>query len=235
MGEAMRRYLSLSVILLSFLSLPTFATEDSREFIVDNISVTQIDNNEQALAIENELWMKSMATVASIGEIIAIGEKLIAFGTKIWKIIENGKPSATIALAKPISVLPRSKSDDLAFYEMTGWSAPVVATYKFEAKNIYGSILASFEYTVAFQGEGSYGGVGQYVTGLQVNASSVYVKWGVTFNVDSELMTIMNRGTEDDPIAGATIKVNYSFSTAFSELRKSQSFHVTGAKEIVVY
>jgi hypothetical protein len=70
------------------------------------------------------------------------------------------------------------------------------------------------------------------LTGVDVSASNISVSWGFNFNATSNLVSIANRGTEDDPIASATVKIQYEASSVLRNIQSAQSFHVTGAGDI---
>lgn len=162
-------------------------------------------------------------------------EKLIAFGTKVWEIVKKGKPVVDVKLGKPISVLPTTEDPRASFTQMSNWSAPKAARYRVEYANGFGMKVISFDYMVYFQHAGQYEGKGQYLTGVTVKASNVAVSWGFEFNASSELETISNRGSLDDPIAGATINIDYRAASVFRDISSSESFHVTGSGEILKY
>jgi len=195
---------------------------------VADIQVTKVDADDAEMLLMQRDGM-------GLGDIIDAAEKLIAFGTKVWEIIKAGEPNAELSLAKPISVLPYKKDDLSAYTEMYSWTAPAVSSYLVEFKNVYGNVLVSFRYNVAFQYNGTMEGKGRYITGLKVNASSVYVMWGVSFDATSELQSISNRGTMENPVAGATMVLSYKVGTAFSKVSETQSFHMTGLGEFITY
>ena len=118
---------------------------------------------------------------------------------------------------------------------MSGWSAPTSRKYRIEYTNLLGMNVISFNYTVYFQHSGRYQGKGEYITGLTVKASNVAVSWGFEFNASSELETISNRGSMEDPMAAATVRINYQASSVLRDIQSSESFHVAGNGEIVKF
>jgi len=178
---------------------------------------------------------ESLNSNKDLGTIIASLDKLIALGTKIWEIVKKGKPITNFKFAKPISVLPKTEDADIAFTQMDSWSAPMARRYKIVYSNLLGMDVISFDYTVYFQHGGSFEGVGKYLTGLTVRASNVAVSWGFEFNASSELETISNRGASSDPIAAATVRIDYQASSVLRDIQSSESFHATGAGEILKF
>lgn len=176
----------------------------------------------------------------NLGEIVATIDKLVAIGTKIWKIVEKGKPTYTTQLQPPLHVIPKITDQngivaDSTFYSMYGWSAPSIATHRVEYKNGWGQTVVSFDYQVHFQHGGKYDGSGNYIAGLTVAAKNINANFGFNLDVSARLISITNRGTMDEPIAGATIEVNHNVDTFMSASKSAESFHVTGTNEIIHY
>ena len=169
-----------------------------------------------------------------LGQVILVVDKLIGLGKKIWPIIEAGKPVVNTTFTPAISVLPKSEKvpHDVAFYNMANWQAPRQRSYKVDFKNGWGVNVISFTYNVSYQYGGSYEGAGRYLTGVDVSASNISVSWGFDFNATSSLISIANRGSQEDPIASATVKIQYEASSVLRNIQSAQSFHVTGAGDI---
>lgn len=223
------RYLSFEqVAKKKSLDLDIAAGEDPY-FIISSVTATEIGTRE----LDNEKL--DLLSAAELGDIIASLDKLIAFGTKVWEIIKKGKPVVNVDMGKPISILPQTEDPNAAFFQMENWSAPKARKYRIEYKNLLGMVVIGFDYTVQFQYNGQFDGVGKYVTGLQVTASNVAVSWGFQFDASTELMSISNRGRLDDPIAGGTLQINYRASSALRDISSAETFHVTGTGEILKY
>lgn len=169
-----------------------------------------------------------------IGVAIMVAKEVIAFGKDVWKIVEAGRPVVSVDMAPTVSVLPNSGSGTAAiFREMEGWSAPHSWRYEVAYKNLMGMTVIKFNYTVHFQPRGTYQKKGAYLTGINVEASDVEVLWGFTFDAKSNLISITNRGSSDDPVASATLRVSYEVKTVLQEIRASETFHVMGNGRLI--
>lgn len=199
---------------------------DDPYFEIAEVSVTEIEGVEKSN--EEEL----IAANKDLGATIAIADRLIAFGTKVWSIIKKGEPVSNVNFAQPISIIPESFEMSDSFHKMNGWSAPKSRRYKIDYKNRLGMKVISFEYALRFQFNGEYEGKGNYITGLTVSASNVSVAWGFKINANSELVSISNRGTADSPIAAATMRVQYNVDSVFRKNSTVEEFHVTGEGKI---
>lgn len=209
--------------------------QDDPYFKINSIEVTEIPVDEAELLYTEAKEEKNLSSQKNLGQIIMTIDKLIALGTKIYDIVKKGKPVVNMNFAKPVSVLPNGESPQTAFAQMSNWSAPTRRKYRVEYKNGWGSKVISFDYSVYFQHSGRYEGKGQYLTGVTVRASNVAVSWGFEFNASSELETISNRGSMDDPMAAATLRINYRASSLIRDIQSSESFHVAGNGEIVKF
>lgn len=194
-------------------------------------SYTRITSVEVTEVSDTEVPEKSDKT---LGEVIMVVDQLIGLGKKIWPIIEAGKPVVNTTFTPAISILPRVEGEphDVAFYNMANWEAPRQKSYNVDFKNGWGMNVISFSYNVSYQYGGSYEGKGRYLTGVDVSASNISVSWGFNFDATSNLVSMANRGAQDDPIASATIKIQYEASSVLRNIQSTQSFHVTGDGDI---
>lgn len=203
---------------------------DDPYFTISKIEVEPVDT-------PSEISLLDKGYADQIGSVITIVDKLIALGKKVWPIVEAGKPVVDINMNTPISVLPfrNEVSPDVTFYEMTNWKAPKAKSFKVVYKNGFGSKVISFVYTVIMQGGGQYEGKGSYLTGVQVIASNVSVAWGFDFNALSALINITNSGSSENPVAGASIRIDYTAKTVLKVIQSSELFYVNGNGEIFKY
>ncbi len=154
-------------------------------------------------------------------------DKLIAVGEKVISIIDAGKPVVT---NKPliVSVLPKTNDKDFAFSEMTNWSLPKTALFKVAYRNGWGSEVVTFNYSVSFQYNGNYNGKGKYLHGIRVTAKNINVSWGFDLSANSELLAISNIGSKENPVAAATVEINYTIKNQLKSISTAESFFMDG-------
>ncbi len=231
-------------MLLSFtaLSLNSYALTpaspdkkpDERHFTIDSASV-EVTEVETPLSVMNTVYSDMISREFEKGttptpiDVIAKIDDIIAVGKKIWDIIQANKPVATTDFKSTISVLPRLQGDRIEMDEMGGWSIPVVKSYRLTLKNLYGSEVISFTYSLLFQHSGNYNGVGQYLHSVKIVGSEVAVSWGFTFDAKSELVSIANAGTKANPIGSAVFQVTYKGKSMLKEVQGTNLFYVDGA------
>jgi len=201
------------------------ATLDLDYFTIDSVEIRKVNK-------DNSLDKNDVKLFNGLGEIVLIVDQLIALGKKVWTVVEAGRPVVT-AKFKPISVLPNLAQSDLSFLNMSNWSIPNAQKYEVIYKNVYGVTVINFTFLVTFQHNGAFNGRGQYLTGVNIVPSNISVAWGYKFDCKSELMAISNMGTLENPVAAATIQLDYATFTPIKESRSSIIFHVIGDGRII--
>jgi len=218
---------SLVFSLILTLSFQAFSESsfDHDQFTIGSITIKEIDGPE---AVDGDFNDKNV--VAAIGEVIGVVDSMIALGKKIYPIIEAGKPVLSSDL--PVThVLP--KKEDVSDYDLTlgmmeNWQFPKSKSYKVVYNNIYGMEVISFTYTVHFQYGGSFEGKGKYLTGVFVSARDLTVAWGFDFSASTEVVTVTNMGSMENPVAGLSLKLSWTVKTPIMENQSSRVFHVAG-------
>jgi hypothetical protein len=229
---------SISLFSLSF----AFATEsvslDQMNATTDLMSLDDpnylaIDTVE-IIEVPQDTYEKQLNSTGNkgLGEVILAVDNLIALGKKIWAIVEAGRPVVNANFSS-VSVLPNLADPSSAFLNMANWSIPKTQKYEVVMKNLYGMEMVRFSFMIMFQHDGTYENKGKYLTGINVIPNNITVGWGYQFDCKSELLAISNAGTAEDPIAAATIKLEYVTKTALQETRNNVMFHVMGDGRII--
>jgi hypothetical protein len=200
------------------------SAETDPSFVISSVSVTPIESEKIS-----QLELKSMTNLSQVSEVIAIVDGILAVGTKIWNIVEAGRPVVTTSFSPSISALPETTGESGVLRQMANWSVPKIQSYRISYKNGFNKEVVAFNYTVYFQFNGSYKGVGKYITNLKVQASKITAAWGFNLNASSELVGIANVGSDEAPIASAILQITYGVKGFFNEVRNTQGFYVDGS------
>jgi hypothetical protein len=166
---------------------------------------------------------------SEVGEVISIFRQIIAFGKEVYKIVENGKPVINTNYA-PISVLPLGTQlgKDITPMDLSHWQSPKFMKFKVTYKNAYGAEVVTFIYNINMSSGGKFQGKGAFITNAQIVPEKVSVAWGYTFNAKMSLVGLSNLGSDEDPIAAATVQLSYSVSTIVKEDRNNMTLFITG-------
>lgn len=163
-----------------------------------------------------------------LDSVIMVVDKLIAIGQKIIPTIEKGKAVVTNTSMAAVSVLPRLETIDPVVHDMGNWSIPVTKHYQISYKNGLGREVVSFVYSVTYQYGGTYGGKGQYLTGIRASARNINIAWGFDLDASSQLVQISNIGTTEDVIAAATIEISYTVKNWTRTITAVKAFFIAG-------
>lgn len=193
---------------------------DESYFTISSVEVNEVQ--------EEFEFPEAQSNTKSLGQVIATLESLIAFGKKVYAIVEKGKPVVNVNLKNKVSVLPNVEQPQVAMYGMTNWQAPKTRVYEVVFKNLYGMKVVKFNYAVTFEYGGKHDGKGAYIAGARIAADSVNVSWGFKFDATADAVSIVNRGSKEDPVAAVTFKLNYTAKSILKEIQSEESFYITG-------
>lgn len=222
---------SLLVSLLLVASFSSYSSEklknlDPKDFTITSVEISEFENDDQEIT---ENFVETKNVLSDIGKVIEIVDGLIALGEKIYPIVEAGKPVLTSNL--PVThVIPNipDSAPDFTFSAMENWQAPRSRSYKVVYKNVYGVEVISFTFAMNYQYGGSYDGAGKYLTGVFISAKNIHVSWGFEFSASTEIISLTNRGTKENPVAGLTLQLSWTAKTILSEIQSSKVIHVSG-------
>ncbi|MFA5584319.1 MAG: hypothetical protein WDA09_08900 [Bacteriovoracaceae bacterium] len=172
--------------------------------------------------------------IDQVGRVIGVARDLVALGEDLYRLVIKGKPSNTTKYA-PISVIPKVGNRPVDLLETENWSMPVKRTYEVAWKNLYGVEVVYFRYSVFFSYNGSYNGKGRYLTSVQVLPEQVKTLFGYDFTATMKLGGIQNNGTRLNPVAAATVLIEYTISTVVKAENNVDTFFVTGNGRLKKY
>ncbi|MEZ4814925.1 MAG: hypothetical protein R3A80_06940 [Bdellovibrionota bacterium] len=155
---------------------------------------------------------------------LKIAEGMFVLGEKIWKFVEANQPVVSINGAYAHIVPQEAQS----WQELENWSRPVSALYKATYKNLYGITVVDLAFRVTFTPRGTYNGKGKYIANLTVLPELVEVGWGYTVEAGAKIYEVLNRGTEEDPLATAQIAVGWKIKTILKSSTTNKSLFVEG-------
>jgi hypothetical protein len=206
---------------------------------IERVSIEKVEESEGVFALdqntdpEEKKQDPKQPPKQSIGDVIAIGKEIIAFGKQIYEIVNAGKPVLNTSYA-PLSVLPYDKKEQKAVssFDVTHWQGPKSEKYKISYINGWGMTVVDFIFNVNMSYAGLYNCTGAYITNAQITPESVNVAWGFGFDAKVIFVGITNVGDTENPIAGLTVNLDYRVWTVFQEKRKVATFFLTGEGKI---
>ncbi len=222
-----------TLVLSAFISQAQAADETiDPYFQISDVTIEVIDSSDEIAQREPTRLNKNYVELrpnTEIGDVISIAREIIAFGKEIYKIVEAGKPVINTTYA-PISVLPfgTKYGKEITPMNLSSWKAPKFVKFKVTYKNGYNQQVVDFTYNINMSYGGKFDGKGAYITNAQIVPENVNVVWGYTFNAKMSLVGLTNTGTDEEPIAGATLVLSYSVSTLIKEDRNNMTIFIGG-------
>lgn len=235
MGLNLKKILALS-LLLGVAAVE--AQVDKNHYTIARMKISEVENvvlglselktlEERSIAPEGLPQEGQPSRVDQAGKVIAVARDLVALGEDVYRLVIKGKPSNTSSYT-PISVIPRVNGVAVDMLDTEGWSAPVKRTYQIDYENLYGMTVVSFRYSIIYSYNGSYDGKGSYLTAVQIVPETVRTLFGFDFTAQMKLGGIQNQGTKANPIAGATILMEYTVSSIMVANNQVDSYFITG-------
>jgi len=159
-------------------------------------------------------------------------DEFIIVGKKIIDLVSEGEPVRTLS-TDTLSVLPfEFKDGEYNILETENWRSPVGRSYQIVYKNLYGIAVVDFTFSVGSSYGGSHQGKGRYLHGIYASPKNLLLRWGFDFDAKSELETVTNLGTKENPVVGATMVLKYEVSNILNSSYREERFLITGRGDI---
>jgi hypothetical protein len=162
--------------------------------------------------------------IGQLNQAEIIVDKIINIGTKIWNVLEKGKPVASFRNSKATAV----PQNIIAWQQLEGWKNPQSKYYEITYKNLYNIEVAKLVYKIIYLTGGSYKGQGRYIGYVSVEPQEFKTAYLYTFNVQAAVESVYNKGTSQNPLAGMIININWTVSTILKTETQSYSYHIDG-------
>lgn len=149
---------------------------------------------------------------------------IINMGQKIWNIVEAGRPVVNIR-TDMANALPQGL---FCWAHLSGWTPTQSKVYRVTYENLYGIEVVDFAFRVVYTTGGNLNGKGKYITNTTVIPAMLNVAWGYTFNALTEVPTVFNSGTKEDPVAGMQLNIKWQINTVLLHNEQTEVFYVGG-------
>jgi hypothetical protein len=151
-------------------------------------------------------------------------DDLIRLGQETWKFISDNRPVIE-ATSASVSVVPKG---NINWDEFSQWKMPESRTFRVVYKNLLNWDVINFSYRVQYTPGGQYKKHGAYLSHVTVVPDTISALWGFTVEAEASVPSIVNLGTEKDPVAGAEIIVEWKAKSLVSAFHQTKSFFVGG-------
>lgn len=150
--------------------------------------------------------------------------EVVNLGLKLWSLVQANRPVSSFQ-GETANALPTGVG---RWDQLAGWQIPRSRIYRLAYQNLYGMTVVDFTYRVLFSYGGSAAGRGAYLAQIKVLPADLSVAWGYTFAAKGAVPSVLNTGTELNPVAGAEIQVNWSVDTVLKHTEGTSSYFARG-------
>ena len=220
------RELMLSAFCTLALTTATFAsTHDFASTFTTEITEVPLSLEEHDL-IEQDV---------GIGDIIATAERIVALGESIYTLVQKGKPTSQTKYA-PISVVPRDSvtKEPIHPFDLEDGLEPVRKKFVISKKNGLGNEVGRIDFLLHFTPGKSYEGKGQYITNASLIPLKANALYGWDISATMEVAGIDLKGKKENPLATATLALNYKLNSVLTALNETVVIDIDGKGKVVV-
>ena len=170
--------------------------------------------------------LNKAAAVLDAADVVV--DKIINIGTKIWNVVEKGKPVASYRSAQA-NALPQNA---LRWDQLQNWQQPTSVVKAVVYKNLYGIEVVRFVYRIVLLYGGDVSGIGRYIGYASVEPLEMTTAYLYKFDAQAKVDAVYNMGSSANPVAGMLLNVNWTISTILKTSTESHTFTMTGNGDI---
>jgi hypothetical protein len=213
-----------------YLTIQSVEVRDLTSQYPEASALTERLERESRVSNNSALFEKSTLNGSPLDKAELIVDQVINIGSKIWNVIEAGKPVQSYTRAQA-TALPKNS---LSWEQLENWQRPVSRVVGVSYKNLYGVEVIKFVYRVVLLYGGSVDGTGRYIGYAAVEPVEINTAWMYTFNASASVQTVYNMGSKANPLAGMTLNVNWTVSTILKTSTNSDTFNLDGNGNILL-
>jgi hypothetical protein len=155
---------------------------------------------------------------------LLILDTIVNIGKQLWDLVAKGKPVADYTTDEA-SAVPKGVG---SWAELESWSDPVVKLYHAKTLGSNGRENGDYYFRVIYAFGGGAGGKGKYLAGVSALPAQIELGYAHSFNSRVNVLAIVNHGTDQEPIAGMLLHLQWGFNAWFWHTEQSVEIHVRG-------
>lgn len=157
-----------------------------------------------------------------------IVDRIINIGTKIWNVVERGRPVANYQNNRATALPQGARSWD----QLENWQQPRSRVVGITYKNLYGIEVAKMVYRIVLLSGGSVEGRGRYIGYASVEPLEVNTAFMYTMNASANADSVFNLGTRQNPVGGMILNISWTVSTVLMQRTGTATFTLDGLGNI---
>lgn len=218
-----------SVFATLFLNLPAHASlapQDDPYYQVSSVTTSITEQTETDLppgkrtnTPSNVCQLETLKSTNGVDP-MAIAE----IALKVWDIVVAGKPIVNVD-SKSASALPNLADGD--WRRLVGWKRERSTKFVVEIKNGFKMTVIKYTYYLKMIYGGGVRGKGQYISSARI-MPAIDAKWGWNIDVVVSVPSIINQGTEEDPLAAIYLDMTYQIHNVLTSSSTTESYLMQG-------
>lgn len=146
---------------------------------------------------------------------------IISIGRQLWDIVvANNATNNYQDMA--MSALPEGAKSPR---DLSRWNRPHYVNQEVLYRNGLGMDVVKMKYKVLYTPGGRYQGKGRYLANVSIHPGETYVRWGFHFGAQVQIADPVNVGTDEDPIAGAQVSLNWTVKPSVGSVQQGREIY----------
>lgn len=195
----------------NYLSIASVEVQDLTSQYPESSALT--DRLESLSRNNRSALFETAKSGTQLDKVELIVDQIINIGTKVWNVIEAGRPVQSYTRAQATALPGNSRS----WEQLENWQRPTSRVLGVSYKNLYGIEVVKFVYRVVLLYGGSVDGTGKYIGYAAVEPVEINTAWMYTFNASASVQSVYNMGTRSNPLAGMILNVNWTVETVLKK------------------
>lgn len=233
----MNKNLTLAIATIFLTSLTAFSgtahafTEDERkQLTIGSVEVQDLTSQYPQGPSARQLYEAAPqyenlgGAIATLTQAEVIVDRIINIGTKIWNVVERGRPVANYQNNRA-TALPQGAR---AWDQLENWQRPTSRVVGITYKNLYGIEVAKMVYRIVLLAGGSVEGRGRYIGYASVEPLEVNTAFMYTMNASANADSVFNLGTRQNPVGGMILNISWTVSTVLMQRTGTATFTLDG-------
>lgn len=175
---------------------------------------------------------EALLNMTPVGRALSVADvavdKIINIGTKIWKVVEAGRPISNFQQFKA-TALPQNAS---RWDQLEQWQQPTSRVFSISYKNKMNVETVRFAFRVVLLYGGRVQNTGRYIGYATVEPVEMTTAWGWKFDATAKANSVYNLGTRTAPVAGMLLNVGWTAQTVLFKSTRSYDFYIDGLGNI---
>ena len=202
--------------------------EEKASLTASSVEVTDVTDLYEATNMysASDFGLSDLNAVgATLDQADVVLDKVIAIGTKVWNLVEKGRPVTNINMTSA-SALPQGSRN---WRQLENWAqVPRSRVFNVSIKNGFGVQVVQATFRVTNLYGGSVEGAGRYIGYASVETERATVMWGWNLEAQAKVEKVYNIGSRANPVAGMIIRLKVRSSTVINDIRDSVDVYLSG-------